>query len=137
MGECVFLFLLSVEQSFLMIAGVFLCMAKKYKVVFDKKACIGAAACAAVAPDYWEMQEDGKAHLIDSDEVEPGKEVLYLTKELMGKKLRDAVDAAESLSDERLDAALDDAREKNIEAAEVCPVQVIHVFDEETGEKLI
>ena len=37
---------------------------KKYKIEFDREACIGAAACCAVAPEQWVMREDGKPDLI-------------------------------------------------------------------------
>jgi ferredoxin len=33
----------------------------KYKVIYDREACIGSFACAAAAPDFWEYNEDGKA----------------------------------------------------------------------------
>ena len=91
---------------------------KKYRVVFDKKACIGAAACAAVAPEYWEMKEDGKAELVGSTVDKDGNEVLVLSHDKLGEKLQSAL-------------------ELNKEAAEVCPVQVIHIYDDETGEKLV
>jgi len=40
-------------------------MAKRYKVIFDRDLCIGAAACATAHPDGWEIdKEDGKANLI-------------------------------------------------------------------------
>ncbi len=90
---------------------------KKYKVVFDRKACIGAAACAAVAPDFFEMEDDGKAHLVKSEKDKDGNEVLFLTTKLSPDELKKAL-------------------KENKEAAEVCPVQVIHVYDDESGEKL-
>jgi ferredoxin len=37
---------------------------KKYNIEFDREACIGAAACCAVAPENWIMREDGKPDLI-------------------------------------------------------------------------
>jgi ferredoxin len=37
---------------------------KKYKIEFDREACIGAAACCAVAPEQWVMRQDGKPDLI-------------------------------------------------------------------------
>ncbi len=91
---------------------------KKYKIVYEKKNCIGAAACAAVCPEFWEMKEDGKAHLIGSKTDENGNEVLVVNKDQMAKNKKAAFAC-------------------NKEAAEVCPVQVIHIYDEETGEKLI
>ena len=36
----------------------------KFKITYDREACIGAAACAAVAPDIFEMNEDGKADML-------------------------------------------------------------------------
>ena len=91
---------------------------KTYKIVFDRKNCIGAAACAAVAPEFWEMKEDGKAHLIGGKTDENGNEVLIITESQMTENMKKAL-------------------ELNKEAAEVCPVQVIHIYDEESGEKLI
>ena len=40
---------------------------KKYKIEFDREACIGAAACCAVAPENWLMREDGKPDLMHSE----------------------------------------------------------------------
>ncbi len=91
---------------------------KTYRIVYDRKACIGAAACAAVAPEFWEMKEDGKAHLIGGKVDEHGHEVLVIKEGQLTDKMKSALTL-------------------NKEAAEVCPVQVIHVYDEETGEKLI
>jgi len=91
---------------------------KKYKIVYDRKGCIGAAACAAVSPEFWEMKDDGKAHLIGSKTDEDGNEVLIITESQMTDGVKKAL-------------------ESNKEAAEVCPVQVIHIYDEETGEKII
>ena len=91
---------------------------RKYKIVYDRKGCIGAAACAAVAPEFWEMKEDGKAHLIGGKTDENGHEVLIITENQMTETMKKAL-------------------QLNKEAAEVCPVQVIHIYDAETGEKLI
>jgi ferredoxin len=33
----------------------------KYRIEYDREACIGAAACIAVSPNAWKMGEDGKA----------------------------------------------------------------------------
>lgn len=35
----------------------------KYKVIYDREACIGAFACTAAAPEFWAFNEDGKADL--------------------------------------------------------------------------
>ncbi|MEK6839353.1 MAG: ferredoxin, partial [Nanoarchaeota archaeon] len=37
---------------------------KKYTIEFDREACIGAAACCAVSPENWVMNQDGKPDLI-------------------------------------------------------------------------
>ncbi|MFH0954917.1 MAG: ferredoxin [Candidatus Micrarchaeota archaeon] len=71
----------------------------KYKIVYDSAGCIGAAACAAVAPDVWKVGDDGKAHL--------------LIREFDEKDLQ-----------------------KNLDAAKACPVNVIHIEDE-NGKRLI
>ena len=91
---------------------------KRYRVVFDRKNCIGAAACAAVAPQFWEMKEDGKADLIGFKVDKNGHQYIILKENQLTSELKNAL-------------AL------NKEAAEVCPVQVIHIYDEDTGEKLI
>ncbi len=46
----------------------------KVKVIYNRKDCIGATACCAVAPKFWKMSEDGKADLLGSKEnPETGK----------------------------------------------------------------
>ena len=84
---------------------------KKYKVIYDRNGCIGAAACAAVLPEMWEMSSsDGKADLDD------GKE-------------QDSVGIFEAeFTKEQL--------EKVISSAEVCPVNVIQIYDAD-GNKII
>ncbi len=45
-------------------------MGKKYKIIFDRSICIGAAACATAAPDFWHIdKDDGKANLIGGKKV--------------------------------------------------------------------
>ena len=36
------------------------------KIVHLKKDCISCGACAAIAPDFWYMDDEGLAHLKDS-----------------------------------------------------------------------
>lgn len=48
-------------------------MTKKYKVIFDREACIGALACNAVAPDFWDLSDDGKVDLRNAKKREDGK----------------------------------------------------------------
>ena len=91
---------------------------KTYRIVFDRKNCIGAAACAAVAPEFWVMNEDGKADLAGSKTDENGNQVLIVKESQLSKEGKNVL-------------AL------NKDAAEVCPVQVIHIYDVETGQKLV
>lgn len=82
---------------------------KDYKLEHDRPNCIGCAACAAIAPDFWSMSEDGKSDIVGCKKREDGWEEL---------------DIAEK------DFAL------NKDAAEACPVNVIHLTDKD-GNKLI
>lgn len=78
----------------------------KFKIIHDRPECIGCGACAAVEPKHWKMNEDGsKSDLIDSKDVDETQE----------KELSDL--------------------EKNMEAAETCPVNCIHIFED--GQKKI
>ena len=72
----------------------------KYNVIHFKKDCISCGACAAIAPEYWEMDEQGLAQLKGSTEKGDHWELPINTEE---------------------------ARAANQEAADVCPVNIIHV----------
>lgn len=75
----------------------------KLKVIHGRENCIACGACAAISPKFWEMGEDGLSTLIGS--VKEGDQfVLEITEE---------------------------QKSENLEAAEVCPVQVIQVKEEE------
>lgn len=80
-------------------------------MTLDRKGCIGAAACAAVAPKFWKMNdEDGKVDLIG------------------GKA---------SKNNEHQEIEIDEADlQMNKEAADVCPVKVIVIKNKQTGEKV-
>ncbi len=81
-------------------------MSKKFKIQHERDICIGCGACVAVAPDFWVMNEDGKSEIIE------GKTILSNTQEI----------------------EMDDLG-SNKEAAEVCPVNCIHIYEE--GKKKI
>jgi len=83
---------------------------KKIRIMHDRPNCIGCAACAAVAPDFWTMSEDGKSDIVGSIKKE---------------------DETEELDIEEKDYAI------NKEAADSCPVNVIHIVNKKTGEKII
>ncbi len=76
----------------------------KFKVVHYKKDCISCGACAAIAPQFWEMDEEGMSQLKGAQEVGDHWEL----------QMED-----------------DEAKEANQEAADVCPVQIIHINEDE------
>ena len=40
---------------------------KKYIIEYEREGCIGAAACCAVSPENWVMNQDGKADLMHTE----------------------------------------------------------------------
>lgn len=85
---------------------------KKYRIEYDRPNCIEILSCAATYPERWAVGKDNKADLIGGkeDSKNPGSWILEFT--------------AEELEKFKL-------------SAEACPVNVIHIIDVETGEKLI
>lgn len=83
---------------------------KKFVIRHDRPNCIGCAACTAVAPQFWQMNPDGKSDIISGKDVADGWQELGL---------------------EEKDFKC------NKEAADSCPVNVIHILNKETGEKII
>ncbi len=71
-----------------------------HKIVHFKKDCISCGACAAINPEFWEMDEEGLAHLKGSKQMEDHWE---------------------------LDISTEVGKMSNQEAADVCPVNIIHV----------
>ena len=89
-------------------------MGKKYKIIFERENCIAAAACVAIAEDFWTLDEatDGKADIKkekNPTKTETGNQELII----------DEVDF-----------------EKNLLAAQGCPVNVIKIIDLETGKEV-
>lgn len=84
-------------------------MPDKYKVVYDRVNCIGAAQCVAVMPELWVLDKDGKATL-------------------KGSKNKD--DKWELEIDEKLLPKMKDA-------ATACPVNVIHIIDSKAKKQII
>ncbi len=72
----------------------------QHTVIHLKKDCISCGACAAITPEYWEMDEEGLAHLKGSKPVNAHFELEIDTEE---------------------------ARAANQEAADCCPVSIIKV----------
>lgn len=81
-----------------------------FRIEHDRPNCIGCSACAGVSPDFWEMNADGKSDIKNS-------------------KKRD--DEWEERDIEEKDY------KTNLEAAQSCQVNVIHLVKKETGEKII
>ncbi len=77
----------------------------KFKVVIEREECTGCESCVGNCPDSFEMADDGFAHLKDSKRVGSNDE----------------------LETDDLGCTKD--------GAEVCPVNVIHIF--EGGKKTI
>ncbi len=40
------------------------------KIIFEKDKCIGCGVCASVCPEFWEMSDDNKAVLKNSEQKE-------------------------------------------------------------------
>ncbi len=77
----------------------------KYKVEIERPLCIACESCVSICPDFWEMAADGFSHLKDSKKT--------------GENEEREMDEAEC----------------NIEAAESCPANCIHVY--ENGKKIV
>jgi len=79
----------------------------KYKIVHDRNSCIGCGACVASCQDFWSMDDDGKPKLKNAKKSGPNFEL-----------------------------QVDDLK-CNKDAAEVCPVNCIHIFDLKANKKII
>ncbi|HLC84675.1 MAG TPA: ferredoxin [Candidatus Nanoarchaeia archaeon] len=90
-------------------------MGKQYRIVYKRNECIGAGPCMAVAPEFWTLNEanDGRANIIKAKEP----------------KNLDNGDQELIIDEKDLQA--------NMEAAEGCPVNVIHIYELDTGKQLI
>ncbi|HLC97837.1 MAG TPA: ferredoxin [Candidatus Nanoarchaeia archaeon] len=76
------------------------------KVIHFKKDCISCGACAAIAPQFWELEPSGLAHLKSAKEVGDHWELPIEEKD----------------------------RTAHQDAADVCPVNIIHVKEVKEGE---
>jgi len=72
----------------------------KHTITHRKAECIGCGACAAICPDFWEMDDEGLAHLKGANTV--------------GENLELEINSL-------------DAKTCNQDAAEACPVQIIKI----------
>ena len=83
---------------------------KEYALQHDRPNCIGCAACEAVAPDFWEMNGDGFSAIKEGKDLDNK----WQEREIEEKDF-----------------------EINKEAADSCPVNVIHIVKKDTKEKII
>lgn len=82
---------------------------KKYKIIYDRKACIDFGGCAA-ASEHFNIAKDKKADLVGGKKNSKGLWELEISEE---------------------------DYPKNKDAAEICPAKVIHIINLETGEEII
>jgi ferredoxin len=79
-----------------------------YKIIQDIDTCIGCGACAVITTDKWEMTDEGKAKLLNSEKIKETYEKTFDDSDL--EEYREAVDS--------------------------CPVEALKIVDKETGEKI-
>ena len=77
---------------------------EQHKVLHFKKDCISCGACAAISPNFFEMDPQGLAELKGS---------------------------STNVDHQELDLDTEEARAQCQEAADVCPVNIIHVKKKE------
>jgi ferredoxin len=82
-----------------------------FVIKYNREGCIGAASCTAVDPISWKLEPDNK---VDLEGAQKNDDNTEQTKEINEDELK-----------------------VYLEAAQACPVNVIHIFNKETGEKLI
>lgn len=90
-------------------------MGKKYIIKYNRSGCIGAGVCVAVNYEFWSMVEtkDDKADI---------------------KKIHNPIileNGDQELEIDEKDLPL------NLEAAQGCPVNVIHIYEKDTGKKIV
>ncbi len=84
---------------------------KEIKMVYDRNGCIGAAACAAINPEDFVMNDDGKADLVQAKkEGDKFIKILHVPNQ--------------------------DLLDKIVDSAKGCPVDVIEVWDVKENKKL-
>ena len=85
-----------------------------YTIWHDRPKCIGCTACAVDAPENWEMDYDGDGRADLKKSKKTKKNGIIVKEELQINTL-----------------------EKNMKAAEDCPVNAIHIIDNRTKKQLI
>ena len=83
---------------------------KGYTLQHNRPDCIGCGACEAVASDFWEMKDDGKSSIKGGKKLDNGQEEFDIEEKDF---------------------------QANKDAADSCPVNVIHIIKKYTKEKII
>ncbi|MBI4739545.1 ferredoxin [Candidatus Woesearchaeota archaeon] len=84
---------------------------RRFVLIHDQPNCIGCGACASINPKHWKMNDETNKSFIIDGEFLPD-----------GGSQRD----------------IDDEQFKlNKEAAEVCPVKVIHIKEKSSNKQII
>lgn len=83
---------------------------KRFKVIYERDLCMGAAVCIMASEKYWELDDEGKAILKGGKRISSGVFELEIDEEDF---------------------------EEMLEAAKGCPVNCIHIIDKKTGKKII
>ena len=78
----------------------------KLTLLHERWKCIGCGACAAVAPDHWEMADDGMS------DIKSAKHETTPEGTLESKAIKE------------------EERAPNKEAADACPVECIHIKEQ-------
>lgn len=86
-------------------------MVKQYLVVYRKSECIGAGACEFAAPELWHYDKETSIATLKPEGTVKTKE------------------REELIIDESTLA-------KHLEAAQVCPVAIIEIYELDTGKKI-
>ena len=86
-------------------------MDKKYKLIYRKAECIGAGSCEAAFPEEWFYDKETSIATLKSEKAVK-------------------TDDLETLEFGQ------DVFDKFLESAQVCPVLIIEIFDQETGKRV-
>ena len=81
----------------------------KFKIILEIDTCIGCGACSVIAPNKWEMDDEGKSVLLNAEKKDG--------------KYEKVVDESEFGEYQ--------------ESAEACPVEAIHIKNLDTGENIV
>lgn len=78
----------------------------KYKVTLDRDKCIGTASCVAVAPKFWDLQDDAKVMLLNSkfnEETNKWELIIETEEDLTMNKEAESVCPVDAIKVEKLE----------------------------------